>query len=79
MAKLNRRTFKKSERVVITTFNEKAMFPMSGKGHVVNKVVMPTMNRGSQTTLLKRFKTRREADAFFNRLKAKNKSRNLSK
>lgn len=67
--KLNMRTFRKSPRVLIRVFNEKAMFPTSGRGYVVEKLVLPTMKRGSQSTTLKRFKTKKEADIYFNKIK----------
>jgi len=73
--KIPMKSFFKTKRILIRTYREKDIFPISGKGYVVEKVVMPTMNRGSQSTILKRTKTKAEADKYYLKLKEKPKRR----
>ena len=48
----------------IQVYNAKKMFPMSGKGWIVQRVKYPTMRSGSQVIWAKTFNTKKEADAF---------------
>jgi len=58
-------TFKKSPRVWIRVYKEKSLFPMSGKkGYVVEKMKLPTYNKGSQSTALKYYKTKAQAITY---------------
>lgn len=45
------------KRIITQVYNAKKYFPISGKGFVVQRVKMPTRNRGSQVVSSKTFKT----------------------
>ena len=48
----------------IIAYDQKKRFPKTGKGWVVEKVLFPTMNKGSQVVWTKKFKTKKEANTF---------------
>lgn len=51
----------------LMVYNAKKMFPISGKGWVVQRVKHPTRNRGSQVLWAKTFKTKKQAQIYANR------------
>ncbi len=53
-----------SPNVTVRIFNEKKLYPSSGKGFVVEKVKMPTMNHGTIHTTLGRFDSKEKAKNF---------------
>jgi hypothetical protein len=52
------------KRSFIQVYNAKEVFPMSGKGWVVQRVKFPTMNTGSQIIWSKTFATKKQAEEF---------------
>jgi len=64
------KSFWKTKRILIRVYDERKLFPVSGRGWVVEKVVMPTMKRGSQSTILKRFKSAADAERYYKKIKS---------
>ena len=61
----------RKKRSFLVMFDEKKMYPKTGKGYVVKRVASPTMNKGSMDLWVKRFDTKKDALVFYRRKKLK--------
>jgi hypothetical protein len=52
-------------RTMLRVFDERKAFPVSGRGWVVERTMMPTRNHGSDLVWVKHFGSEREARRFF--------------